>query len=65
VNYRLGVFGCFYHPALHPAQTSADDRSGNYALLDVMAQIMQNPTVVTAPKAQGPLVFDKSRNGDC
>jgi para-nitrobenzyl esterase len=34
INYRLGLFGWFRHPALHGASDSAEDRSGNYALLD-------------------------------
>jgi para-nitrobenzyl esterase len=36
VNYRLGVFGWFSHPALHERDESADDRSGNYGTLDLV-----------------------------
>jgi len=34
VNYRLGVFGWFHHPALVSALDSKDDASGNYGTLD-------------------------------
>jgi len=36
VHYRLGVMGWFRHPALHAADESADDRSGNYGTLDLV-----------------------------
>lgn len=36
INYRLGVLGWFHHPALQCADSSAEDRSGNYALLDLI-----------------------------
>ena len=36
VHYRLGVFGWFSHPALHGADASAEDRSGNYGTLDLV-----------------------------
>jgi para-nitrobenzyl esterase len=36
INYRLGAFGWFTHPALRGAGTSADDRSGNYGTLDLV-----------------------------
>ncbi len=36
VQYRLGVFGWFSHPALRPEGTSADDASGNYGTLDMV-----------------------------
>ena len=38
-NYRLGVFGWFRHAALRAAEESALDRSGNYALLDMLAAL--------------------------
>jgi para-nitrobenzyl esterase len=34
VNYRLGVLGWFHHPALHGADATPEDRSGNYGTLD-------------------------------
>jgi len=34
INYRLGIFGWFVHPALRGDATSAQDRSGNYGTLD-------------------------------
>lgn len=39
VNYRLGVFGWFTHPTLHRADTTAEDRSGNYGTLDLIAAL--------------------------
>ncbi len=36
VNYRLGVFGWFYHPALFDENCSAEDKSGNYGTLDLI-----------------------------
>ena len=34
INYRLGNFGFFTHPALRAQPGTAADRSGNYAVLD-------------------------------
>lgn len=34
LNYRLGPFGWFRHPALRGAGTSIEDQSGNYGTLD-------------------------------
>ncbi|PTT78248.1 carboxylesterase, partial [Pelomonas sp. HMWF004] len=40
VNYRLGVLGWFAHPALRQAPGLSDeDRSGNFALLDLIAAL--------------------------
>lgn len=39
INYRLGVFGWFRHPQLHPAGADADDRSGNFGTLDQIAAL--------------------------
>ena len=36
INYRLGVFGWFYHSALNGRDTSVEDRSGNYGTLDMI-----------------------------
>ena len=38
VNYRLGPFGWFYHPALAEGATRAE-ASGNFALLDLIAAL--------------------------
>lgn len=37
VNYRLGIFGSFYHPELHKNDTLS--ASGNYTLLDLLAAL--------------------------
>ncbi len=36
INYRLGIFGWFHHPALDTATSTAEDRSGNYGTLDII-----------------------------
>jgi para-nitrobenzyl esterase len=36
VNYRLGPLGWFRHPALRTADTSPEDASGNFGLLDLV-----------------------------
>lgn len=36
VNYRLGVFGWFQHPALLSADSTPEDASGNYGTLDLI-----------------------------
>jgi len=36
VQYRLGVFGWFAHPALRDGSPTPDDRSGNYGTLDLV-----------------------------
>jgi len=36
INYRLGVFGWFHHPAIDPSEGSPEDRSGNYGTLDII-----------------------------
>jgi para-nitrobenzyl esterase len=37
INYRLGLLGWFLHPALISADSSPDDRSGNWGTLDIIA----------------------------
>jgi para-nitrobenzyl esterase len=39
INYRLGPFGWFTHPALRSDQASAEDNSGNYGTLDVIRSL--------------------------
>ena len=36
LNYRLGVFGWFRHPAIFDADCSKEDRSGNFGTLDLI-----------------------------
>lgn len=36
VNYRLGVMGWFYHPALFDENCTDEDRSGNFGTLDLI-----------------------------
>ena len=37
LNYRLGVLGWLYLPELHDADSTDEDRSGNYGTLDLIA----------------------------
>jgi para-nitrobenzyl esterase len=39
VNYRLGFFGWFHHPALLSADASPEEASGNYGTLDLIAAL--------------------------
>ena len=39
INYRLGPFGWFSHPALRSDSASPEDNSGNYGLLDAIAAL--------------------------
>jgi len=39
INYRLGPFGWFSHPALRSESASPEDNSGNYGLLDAIAAL--------------------------
>jgi para-nitrobenzyl esterase len=40
INYRLGVLGWLTHPALQAApDTTAEERSGNFAMLDMIAAL--------------------------
>lgn len=36
INYRLGPFGWFSHPALRNTEATAEDSSGNYGTLDII-----------------------------
>lgn len=39
INYRLGVVGWFSHPDLFDEETTAEDRSGNFGTLDLVAAL--------------------------
>jgi para-nitrobenzyl esterase len=39
VNYRLGVLGWFNHAALHEADATPEERSGNFGTLDLVAAL--------------------------
>lgn len=39
INYRLGFFGWFSHPALRAAAANPAEASGNFALLDMVAAL--------------------------
>jgi len=39
INYRLGLFGSFAHQSLRNTSDNAEDASGNYAVLDIIAAL--------------------------
>jgi para-nitrobenzyl esterase len=39
INFRLGIFGWFRHAALYDEHSSAQDRSGNYGILDILCAL--------------------------
>lgn len=39
VHYRMGLFGWFYHEALHGDDATLGDRSGNFGTLDTVAAL--------------------------
>ncbi|MCB1139419.1 MAG: carboxylesterase family protein, partial [Leptospiraceae bacterium] len=47
VNYRLGPMGWFYHPSLKE-NASAEETSGNFAILDLMAALKWVRTNISA-----------------
>ena len=39
IQYRMGPFGWFRHPALHDEMSTLEDRSGNYGTLDTITAL--------------------------
>lgn len=48
INYRLGGFGWFAHPALRKSAKTQADRSSNQAVLDMIAALKWTKTHITA-----------------
>ena len=64
LNYRLGTFGFFTHPEL--TAESPHDRSGNYAMMDMLAalQWVQNNIEAFGGNPQNVTVFGESAGGN-
>lgn len=65
VQYRLGPFGWFRHPALRAVATSAAEASGNYGLLDIIAalQWVQHNIAAFGGDPGNVTVFGESAGG--
>jgi|TARA_Y100000310_G_scaffold27080_1_gene25774 para-nitrobenzyl esterase len=48
MNYRLGPFGWFTHPALRAESDSASDQSGNYGTLDIIRALQWVQTNISS-----------------
>ncbi|CBL44479.1 Putative carboxylesterase, type B [gamma proteobacterium HdN1] len=48
LNYRLGIFGWFNHPSIFDETCSAEDRSGNFGTLDLIAALRWVKTNIAA-----------------
>lgn len=65
LNYRLGVFGWFLHPALFGDDTTEEDRSGNFGTLDIIAALrwVQANTAAFGGDPGNVTVFGESAGG--
>ena len=65
VQYRLGVFGWFSHPALRDARASADDASGNYGTLDLIRALewVQQEIAAFGGDPERVTIFGESAGG--
>ena len=66
VQYRLGVFGWFHHPALQGDGNSPDDRSGNYGTLDLVRALewVRDNAAAFGGDPQRVTVFGESAGGE-
>jgi para-nitrobenzyl esterase len=66
VQYRLGVFGWFHHPALQGESDSSDDRSGNYGTLDLVRALewVRDNAAAFGGDPQRVTVFGESAGGE-
>ena len=65
LNYRLGIFGWFYHPSIKNLSESLEDGSGNYGTLDQIQSlkwIRQNITHFGGDK-ENITIFGESAGG--
>ena len=65
INYRLGIFGWFYHPSIKNLSESQEDGSGNYGTLDQIQSlrwIKQNITHFGGDK-ENITIFGESAGG--
>jgi para-nitrobenzyl esterase len=65
VNYRLGLFGWFYHPALHDGESTQEDRSGNFGTLDLIAALrwVQANVAAFGGDPENVTIFGESAGG--
>lgn len=65
INYRLGVLGWFSHPALRDDVRNAEDASGNFGLLDIIAalQWVNNNIAAFGGDPDTVTVFGESAGG--
>jgi len=65
LNYRLGPLGWFRHPALHSAESSPADASGNYGTLDLIRalQWVQANAAEFGGDASRVTIFGESAGG--
>lgn len=65
LNYRLGVLGWFRHPGLDEADSSPEDRSGNYGTLDQIQALhwVQHNIAAFGGDPDNVTVFGESAGG--
>ena len=65
INYRLGPFGWFTHPALQDPDGSLEDNSGNYGTLDIIRGLewVQENIAVFGGNPENVTIFGESAGG--
>jgi para-nitrobenzyl esterase len=65
INYRLGPFGWFTHPALRSDEASPEDNSGNYGTLDIIQALkwVQNNIDAFGGDPGNVTIFGESAGG--
>jgi para-nitrobenzyl esterase len=65
INYRLGPFGWFTHPALRSEAASPEDNSGNYGTLDIIQALkwVQNNISVFGGDPGNVTIYGESAGG--
>jgi len=65
INYRLGPFGWFTHPALRSEDSSSEDNSGNYGTLDIIQALtwVQNNISVFGGNPGNVTIYGESAGG--
>lgn len=65
INYRLGPFGWFTHPALRSEEASPEDNSGNYGTLDIIQALkwVQNNIIVFGGDPGNVTIYGESAGG--
>ena len=65
VNYRLGILGWMSHPAIRATSANAEDASGNYGTLDLIASLkwVQNNISAFGGDPNNVTIFGESAGG--